>query len=90
MNQPMYIPRYLLRITNAVYECRGCGAKQTVPQGGEKLKAPRTCLKCDSREFTLLKEESDFEAVGVCGWRRVTVKGLAEELKKRKAKDVPR
>lgn len=68
----MYVPKYLLKITEAVYECLGCGTKQTISQEGNYLKAPTGCSKCDSKKgFKLLEEESEFEEIGVLGWKKV-------------------
>lgn len=80
-DEKLYLAVHKLRITNAMYQCRNCGFKQMIPQHGEKLVAPTSCPKCPCREFELLKEESEFQDLGIIGWR---------ELKKNSLKKVCR
>lgn len=49
-----------------VYLCKECGAKVSVPQEGEHVKAPLHCPTPNCREskgWKLLTEESTFEDV---------------------------
>ncbi|MCS7125934.1 MAG: minichromosome maintenance protein MCM [Aigarchaeota archaeon] len=59
-------------IKTAVFRCRSCGSEQTIPQDGQRLVLPESCIsiKCRGRrqKFDLVEEKSeyyDYQIIGV-------------------------
>jgi len=49
------------RVVKAVFRCDRCSREKEIPQNKPELKEPRVCGDdCDSKEFTLVAEKSEF------------------------------